>query len=194
RLAPAVAHQVFEVESYRAGIAQVMILMEQPLIERQSLGPLAQFAHLQRTQLGQGDADRLAGMFDRAKPLLAHPIGGDLPARRQDNAALLFELEQQRAGSHVLKLALGIAPAPLPTQLLREPTPAPLGIEPQQLSNFLQLLRSQQPALHSDGHGLTMPQGGSGVQRKRTQFCACLPPSEPSSFFSVHRKDLNSYP
>src|SRR6266498_1149454 len=72
--ASAVAHQIFEVQSHRAGIAQIMILVEQPFIERQSLGALAQLPYLQRPQLGQRILDQLGVVSYGLKLLMQHPV------------------------------------------------------------------------------------------------------------------------
>ena len=147
-------HPVLEVLSDPGLISQVMISVQavlQPHPGRTVLG-LADFGDLQRTQIaelaGPGRGIEFHGFgIGRRSPAAAGRRGH--PQGRQFDPTSRGEFAQQGAGGHVLELAAGTVPAPLPCELTTQLVAAPIRMGLEQCANFRQLIRPENPALHS---------------------------------------------
>ena len=178
---PPVPHQILDVLPDGAGVAQIMIPMQQPVKDRPRFGLPAQLLDLQRLQFAQGAHDRIGRVRQTPDWFVAHAVGRKATARGQRHPAPLLQLEQQRARGHVLDLAVETAPVPSQAQLAREPIPAPIRMARQQGPHLFQLDRANLPPLNDQTliHALTLHRPPSRVQPKMKLFFACfsLPPS-----------------
>jgi hypothetical protein len=143
-----VPHQILDVLPDGAGVAQIMILMQQPVKEGPGFGLPAQRLDWQRLQFTQTGNDRIGRVREPPDLFVAHAVGRKVAAHRQRHPPPLLQLEQQRAGRHVLDLAGEAAPVPDPAQVAREPIPTLIGRGRQQSPHLLQLGRAHRPALH----------------------------------------------
>jgi hypothetical protein len=91
--------------------------------------------------------DRFARVSHGTNLLVEHPVGGSPTLGRQAQVAALLQLEQERARGHVFERSVGSAPFLQPTQLHREPIPAPLRMALQQMPQLLQLGGTEDAAL-----------------------------------------------
>ena len=82
-----------------------MILLQQGVKDGLHFGRLAQLQNLQRLKFAQSASDRIGRVRQPPDLLVEHAIRRRPAARRQRHPPPLFQLEQQRAGRHVLDLA-----------------------------------------------------------------------------------------
>lgn len=108
-----IPNQILEVFSNRAGIGQVMMLMQQLAKSLPAPYILTDFLDSQRLQLAQLLGDGLRRNCLSGLGRQAHPVWTTSPSGRQLDKAALLQLEEQTPSSHILEQPRSIAPLPL---------------------------------------------------------------------------------
>jgi hypothetical protein len=108
-----IPNQILEVFSHRAGIGQVMMLMQQ-LAKRVTVPYiLTNLLDSQRLQLAQLLGDGLRSNCLSGLGRQAHPVWTTSPSGRQLDEAALLQLQEQTPSRHILEQPRFIAPLPL---------------------------------------------------------------------------------
>ena len=122
--------------------------VEQPQVFRAGFDD----ADRQRPQVPQIAADRPRGVIHKWDLAIAAPVlRGPTPLGQVDQTGP-FQLQQQRAGCHILDATPGVPPVPPPAQLLAQPSPRPVRMLRKQASNQTNIFREQLSSL--DDHDL----------------------------------------
>jgi len=128
RSALAVADQISEILAHRVAVAQVVIVGQQAVEQRQVRRARVDDTDDHGLQVAQRSADRLRRRGDQRHATIATAVGGRALARGQAKMAGAFQRQQQRARRHVLGTPLGVAPAPPTAQLFADARAAPRGM------------------------------------------------------------------